>query len=53
MTGLTNIVLAGFMATGKTTVGRAVAASLGWEFVDTDDLIEQSAGKSIDRKSVV
>jgi shikimate kinase/3-dehydroquinate synthase len=47
MTGLTNIVLAGFMATGKTTVGRAVAASLGWEFVDTDDAVERSAGKSI------
>jgi shikimate kinase/3-dehydroquinate synthase len=44
---LNNIVLAGFMATGKTTVGRVVAASLGWEFVDTDDLIQQAAGRSI------
>ena len=44
---MTNIVLAGFMATGKTTVGRAVAAALGWEFVDTDDLIQQAAGRPI------
>jgi shikimate kinase/3-dehydroquinate synthase len=44
---MTNIVLAGFMATGKTTVGSAVAASLGWEFVDTDGLIQQAAGRSI------
>ncbi len=33
------IVLTGFMGTGKTTVGRAVAAHLGWAFVDTDDLV--------------
>jgi shikimate kinase / 3-dehydroquinate synthase len=47
MSNMTIIILAGFMATGKTTVGRAVAASLGWDFVDTDDLIEQAAGRSI------
>jgi shikimate kinase / 3-dehydroquinate synthase len=47
MTTITNIVLAGFMATGKTTVGRAIAASLGWEFVDTDYLIQQTAGMPI------
>lgn len=44
---MTNIVLAGFMATGKSAVGRAVAAALGWDFVDTDDLIQEEAGKTI------
>ncbi len=33
------IVLTGFMGTGKSTVGRAVAAHLGWDFVDTDALV--------------
>lgn len=42
-----NLVLAGFMGAGKTTVGRLVAARLGWPFVDTDELVEQAAGRSI------
>lgn len=42
-----NIVLTGFMGTGKTTVGRLLAARTGRAFVDTDELIEQRAGKSI------
>ncbi|MGI6038511.1 MAG: shikimate kinase [Limnochordia bacterium] len=42
-----NIVLIGFMGSGKTTIGRALAAQLGWSFVDTDDLITQLAGKDI------
>src|SRR5579859_3626137 len=42
-----NIVLTGFMGTGKTTIGRLVAEKLGWRFVDTDHLIEARAGKSI------
>src|SRR4051794_20040028 len=41
------IVLVGYRGTGKTTVGRLLAASLGWEFADADDLIESAAGKSI------
>lgn len=41
------IILCGFMGTGKTTVGRFVAARLGWRFVDTDRLIEQRAGQSV------
>ena len=36
-----NIVLVGFMGTGKTTVGRAIAKKLGIQFIDTDDVIEQ------------
>jgi shikimate kinase/3-dehydroquinate synthase len=42
-----NIVLTGFMGTGKTTVGRMLAAQLGYEFVDTDELIQVRLGRSI------
>jgi shikimate kinase len=41
------IILIGYRGTGKTTVGRLVAARLGWDFADADDLIEASAGKSV------
>lgn len=39
-----NIILTGFMGTGKTTVGRLVAEKLGFDFVDTDAIIEQRHG---------
>jgi shikimate kinase len=42
-----NLVLAGFMGTGKTTVGQLLAASLGRPFVDTDALVEAAAGMTI------
>lgn len=42
-----NIALVGFMGCGKTTVGQALAKRLGWEFVDTDTLIERETGQSI------
>jgi len=42
-----NLVLTGFMGTGKTTAGRLVAGRLGWPFVDMDALIEQRAGQTI------
>ena len=40
-------VIVGPPGAGKTTVGQAVATLLGVEFVDTDHLIEQRAGKPI------
>jgi shikimate kinase len=39
-----NIVLTGFMATGKTTVGQVLAERLGYELVDTDAIIEERHG---------
>ena len=39
-----NLVLTGFMGTGKTTVGRILAGRLGRGFVDTDEVIESRAG---------
>ncbi len=44
-----NIILMGFMGTGKTTVGRKLAARLGLSFVDMDHVIEERAGKPISR----
>ncbi len=42
-----NLVLTGPMGVGKTTVGIRVAKVLGWEFSDTDTIITQRAGHSI------
>jgi shikimate kinase len=41
------LVLTGFMGAGKTTVGRLLAARLGWEFLDLDALIEARAGTTV------
>jgi len=42
-----NLVLIGYRAAGKTTVGRRLSASLQKAFVDTDDLIEERQGTHI------
>lgn len=42
-----NIVLTGFMGTGKTTVGKTLAEWVTFDFADMDSLIEQEAGKTI------
>lgn len=42
-----NIVLIGFMGSGKTTVGDAIAKAAGMPHMDTDTIIEQSAGMPI------
>jgi len=39
--------LAGFMGSGKTTVGTLLARQLAWRFVDLDDRIEETAGLGI------
>ena len=42
-----NLVLTGFMGTGKSSVAQGVAQALGWPLVDMDDIIVQRAGMSI------
>ena len=42
-----NIVLVGFMGTGKTTVGKLLAEQTGMPLVDMDTQIEKRAGKTI------
>ena len=42
-----NVVLIGFMGCGKSAVGPLAARYLGFDFVDTDDLIVEHAGMSI------
>jgi len=42
-----SIFLTGFRATGKTTVGQALAQKLGWRFVDSDAVISERAGMTI------
>lgn len=44
-----NIILIGFMGSGKTTVGEYLARELGYHFQDTDHLLEQKAGDTISR----
>lgn len=41
------IVLTGFMGSGKSTVGPLLAAQLGWNFLDVDDVIVAEAGMPI------
>ncbi len=42
-----NIILVGFMGTGKSTVGRRLAKLLDWEFIDTDIEIERLLDMSV------
>jgi shikimate kinase len=42
-----HVVLVGLMGSGKTTVGRLVAASLGWPMHDSDVDIEARTGKTV------
>ena len=41
------VFLVGFMGSGKTSVGRALATELGLDFIDLDDRIARHAGKSV------
>jgi shikimate kinase len=42
-----NIALIGFMGSGKSSAGKRMARRLGYEFVETDRLIEQQTNKSV------
>lgn len=42
-----NVVLTGFMATGKSAVGKKLSQRLGFAFFDTDDMIEKQTGHPI------
>jgi shikimate kinase len=44
---IVNLALIGFMGTGKTSVGRLLAENLHFGFLDTDELIQSRAGRSI------
>jgi len=46
---MSNIVITGFMGTGKTTIGELVAKKLNRKFVDMDEVIEQRTGLTIPR----
>ena len=41
------VILTGFMGTGKTAVGEKLAKRLGFQFLDTDLMVEEETGKSI------
>lgn len=43
----TIVCLAGFMGSGKTTIGTRLARQLGWRFIDLDERIEEAASISI------
>lgn len=43
----TNIVLVGFMGSGKSSIGRILALKLGFQLVDTDALVIEAAGMQI------
>ncbi|MCF7569275.1 AAA family ATPase [Sabulilitoribacter arenilitoris] len=42
-----NIVLIGYMASGKTSIGKKLANKLGYNFIDLDDLIEENENLSV------
>lgn len=44
MTAPTRVLLVGMMASGKSTVGHALAQRTGWPYVDNDDLVARLAG---------
>lgn len=42
-----SVFLVGPMGAGKSAVGRRLARELGWQFIDSDDVIEQRSGVDI------
>ena len=45
--GLRRVVLAGFMGAGKTSVGKLLAETLGWQFLDLDAHLERRTGMTV------
>lgn len=45
--GARNVILIGYRASGKSSVGQRLATRLKWSFVDTDARVELAAGRSI------
>ncbi|RMH81017.1 MAG: shikimate kinase [Acidobacteria bacterium] len=43
------VFLVGFMCSGKTTVGKSLAKTMGWNFVDVDQEVERSEGMTIEK----
>jgi shikimate kinase len=41
------VTLIGYRGSGKSTVAEALATRLGWEWIDADAVIEESAGRNI------
>ena len=44
---IVNIALIGFMGAGKTSVGRLVSEQLGFDYLDTDEMIQSRTGRTI------
>ena len=44
-----NIVLTGFMASGKTEISKILAKKLDYKLIDTDECIEKSEGTTINK----
>lgn len=47
MSDLKNVILIGMPGSGKSTLGKIVAARWGWQFLDVDQFIIQARGKSL------
>ena len=46
MTGVTRVLLVGLMATGKSTLGQAIAGITGWPCLDNDAVLERTTGST-------
>jgi len=42
-----NLLLIGYRCSGKTTIGKSIARTIDWSFVDSDLLVIKKSGKSI------